>query len=268
VDDKERSLGWLDFPSGRDLSPDGTLLLLDESGEGGGPGYSVYIRKTDGSPATRLGEGGASAFSPDMKWALCIRNLSSNPEMVLYPTSVGEARALPVPGLRVQAADWLPDGRSILVTANEPGHGPRLFVVDVAALKAKAVSPEGYRFARHAVSPDGRRAVVTGPDQRQYLYPLAGGEPQAIPDLTAQDRVEAWTGDGKSIVVHRRGELPVRVYLMDPVSGKKTLWKELMPLDTAGLGDIGGVMVGKDGKSYAYGAGWILSDLYLVQGLK
>jgi Tol biopolymer transport system component len=267
-EDRERSLGWLDFPSGRDLSPDGSLLLFDETGEGGGPGYSVYIRKTDGSPATRLGDGAAGAFSPDLKWALCVRNLSSNPEMVLYPTSVGEPRALPVPGLRVQTADWLPDGKSIVVTANEPGHGPRLFVVDLAGLKAKAISPEGYRFTRHAISPDGRLAVVSGPDQRYYLYPLAGGEPQAIADLVPQDRVESWTGDGKNIVVHRRGELPVRVYLMDPVTGKRSLWKELMPLDTAGLGDIGGVMVGKDGKSYAYGAGWILSDLFLVEGLK
>ena len=41
-----------------------------------------------------------------------------------------------------------------------------------------------------------------------------------------------------------------------------------MPAETAGLADIGGVLLGKDGKSYTYGGGWILSDLFLVEGLK
>ena len=33
------------------------------------------------------------------------------------------------------------------------------------------------------------------------------------------------------------------------------------------MADIGGVLLGKDGKSYTYGGGWILSDLFLVEGL-
>ena len=81
TDEKERDFGWLDFrvrprPVGRRQ-----LLLFDESGEGGGPGYSVYIRKTDGSPATRLGDGVGWAFSPDGRWALAVRGLGTRPEV-------------------------------------------------------------------------------------------------------------------------------------------------------------------------------------------
>ncbi len=36
---------------------DGREVLFNEAGEGGGPKYAVYIRKTDGTPAIRLGEG-------------------------------------------------------------------------------------------------------------------------------------------------------------------------------------------------------------------
>jgi hypothetical protein len=269
TEERERPLGWLDFPSGRDLSRDGTLLLFDESGEGGGAGYSVYIRKTDGSPATRLGEGAAMRLSPDGQWALCIRGVASRPELVMYPTGVGEPRPIPTAAIKVRAvADFMPDGKSVLFTANEEGHGTRLFLVDLSGGKPKAISPEGYRSVRRAVSPDGRFAIVSGPDQRSYLYPIAGGEPQPIAGTTPQDRIDGWTADGKTVVVHRRGELPARVYKVDPFTGQKELWKEILPLDTAGLGDIGGVMLGKDGKSYVYGAGWILSDLYLVEGLK
>jgi len=268
ADEKERDFAWLDFPSGRDLSADSSLLLFDESGEGGGPGYSVYIRKTDGSPATRLGEGSGWGFSADGKWVLAVRGLGTKPEIVLYPTGVGEPRPVRTVGLLIQAVDWMPDAKSILLTASEPGHGSRLFLLDIGGGKPKAISPEGYRSIRHGVSPDGKVAIVTGPDQRFYMYPTAGGEPQAIPGATPQDRIERWTSDGKSLVIHRRGELPSRVYMLDPVTGQKVLWKELMPADKAGLSDIGGVVLGKDGKSYTYGGGWILSDLFLVEGLK
>jgi hypothetical protein len=83
-----------------------------------------------------------------------------------------------------------------------------------------------------------------------------------------QDRIECWTADGRNLIVHRRGELPSKVYKLEVATGRKDLWKELMPLETAGLGDIGGVVLARNGKSYVYGSGWILSDLYLVTGLK
>jgi len=97
---------------------------------------------------------------------------------------------------------------------------------------------------------------------------VAGGEPVPLPGVTVQDRVEGWTSDGKSFFVHRRGELPARIYRQDAETGQKTLWKEAMPLETAGLGDVGGVIVTPDGRSYVYGTGWTLSDLYLVEGIR
>ena len=71
-DDKERELSWLDYSLVTDISPDGQRILITESGEGGGPGYSAYLRKTDGSPAVRLGSGSTEAFSPDGAWAISI----------------------------------------------------------------------------------------------------------------------------------------------------------------------------------------------------
>jgi hypothetical protein len=48
---KERDLSWLDWSVPVDLSADGRTVLFGETGEGGGPKYAVYLRKTDGSPA-------------------------------------------------------------------------------------------------------------------------------------------------------------------------------------------------------------------------
>ena len=62
--EKDRDLSLLDWSLARDLSSDGKLLLFDESGEGGGAHHAIYVRKTDGSPAVRLGDGWAAASHP------------------------------------------------------------------------------------------------------------------------------------------------------------------------------------------------------------
>ena len=48
--------GWT-TPGSVDLSEDGKQILFSEQGVAGGPGYAVYVRGTDGSPAVRLGKG-------------------------------------------------------------------------------------------------------------------------------------------------------------------------------------------------------------------
>lgn len=265
---KERDLSWLDWSLPGDIAADGKTFLFSEAGEGGGAGYSVYVRKTDGSPAVRLGEGSAQALSPDGKWALAIMRVSSEPQIVLYPTGAGETKPLPRQGLATQAVYWLPGGKQILLTASESGHGSRLYLWDLSGGKPRAISPEGYRSFRRAVSPDGKRVAALGPDQRPYLYPLAGGEPSPIPGLTSEDTPLSWSADSRLLYVYRRRELPAKVYRLDVATGHKELWKELMPFDAAGVTAISPPMVTPDGQSYAYAYIRTLSDLYLVEGLK
>ena len=251
------------------FSPDGRTILFNESGEGGGAGYSTYVRKTDGSPAVRLGEGIGRALSPDGKWVLAIVRPASNPQAVLYPTGAGEPRRLPAEGLNVQTgADWLPDGRRVLLTANEPGRGSRLYLQDLSGGKPRAISPEGYRAFGKAVSPDGKTVAVLGPDQRIYLYPVEGGEPAAIPGLSAGESPAGWSVDGRSLYVYRQGELPAKVYLVEVATGRRQLWKMLMPSDSAGVSNITRVCPTPDGTSYAYAYIRTLSDLYLVEGAR
>jgi Tol biopolymer transport system component len=265
---KERDLSWLDWSNANDISNDGKTILFSEAGEGGGAGYSVYARRTDGSPAVRLGEGSAQALSPDGRWALAITHISTDPQIVLYPTGAGEAKALPREGVVAQAARWLPDGKQILMTASEPGRGSRLYVRDIPGGKPRAISPEGYRSFPRTVSPDGKLVAALGPDQRLYLYPVAGGEPSPIPGVTAEDTPIGWSAGGSSLYVYRRRELPAKVYRLDIATGHKELWRELMPPDPAGVLNISLPLVTPDGKVYVYRYIRTLSDLYLVEGLK
>ncbi len=268
-EEKEREFSWLDFSSARDLSADGTTLLFAEPGEGGGPGSSAYLRKMDGSPAVRLGEGTAWGLSPDGNWAISIiRPDSDRRQMVVVPTGVGEPKIIPRDGLTVLEAAWLPDGKRILFSATEPGRGVRLYVRDLAGGKPRALTPEGYSLFPRTVSPDGKLVAVRGPDRRLYLYPVEGGEPTALVGLTSDDRPVGFTPDGRFLYVFRLGEVPAKVYRYGVASGRKELWKELMPADAAGLNTINRVVVTPDGRAYAYSYIRNLSNLYLVEGLK
>jgi eukaryotic-like serine/threonine-protein kinase len=263
---KERDLSWLDWSVPADLSPDGRVVLFLEAGEGGGPKYAVYSRKTDGSPAVRLGDGTGLALSPDGNWVLARPNITPSP-LVLLPMRVGEMKPLKDDGLNHIRGAWLPDGKRIVFTANEPGHALRIYVESLEDGKARAISPEG-AGPRLVVSRNGEFVTGTSSDRKIYVYPVAGGEPRAVTGAEQDEIPAAWSADNRSLFVFRTGEVPARVIQIDMASGRRTLWKTIQPADAAGISTIGGLIITPDAKTYIYSYVRSLSDLYLVEGLK
>ena len=107
-----------------------------------------------------------------------------------------------------------------------------------------------------------------GPDQKGYLYPMAGGEPRVIPGLNPASSPSLSAATAKSLYIYQPGELPARVDRLDLQTGKRTLWKELMPSDPAGVETIGPILMTPDAKTCVFGYHRMLADLYLVEGLK
>jgi Tol biopolymer transport system component len=266
---KERDLSWLDWSAAFDLSSDGKTLLFAETGEGSGPRYSCFVRGTDGAPPVRLGDGVAMSLSPDARWVTANTPREEHPKLWLYPTGAGDKKLLPTGDLQVESSgDWLHDGKRIVFTASEPGHGSRLFLIDTTGGNPRALTPEGYRLAPRTVSPDDRRVAVIGPDRKRYLYPLEGGEPQPIPGLVPEETPAGWTGDGRYLYIFRRRDVPARVSKLDVATGRKEFWREFMPADGAGIQDIAPIIPTPSGEAYVYGYSRTLSDMYVVEGLK
>jgi eukaryotic-like serine/threonine-protein kinase len=264
---KERDLSWFDYSYPSDVSPDGKTLLFTEAGEGGGPNYSVYQRKIGEISAVRLGDGLAISVSPDGKWV--IASPPTTPaQLVLLPTGAGEAKPLTHDSINHSRARWLPDGRRFLFSGKEPGHAARIYLQNSADAKPVPISPEGIDPLVLVLSPDGQQVVGVGPDEKAYFYPVAGGEPKAVPGIEVGEQPIQWSDDAKAIYFYKPGDLPAKVYRLDLATGHKTLWKELMPSDSAGVSRIGPILITPDGKSCLYGYHRILSDLYLVEGLK
>jgi eukaryotic-like serine/threonine-protein kinase len=272
---KERDLSWLDYSYPADLSKDGKTFLFDEEGVGGGVQYgnsqeltyAVYIRNTDGSPAVRLGEGIADALSPDQKWVI-VQTPGSPEQLRLLPTGAGETQSITNDSINHQWARWFPDGKRFAFSGNEPGRGVRLYVQDTSGGKPTPISPEGVDATAFAVSPDGQSVVGIGPDEKGYYYPTAGGDPRVVNGLGPGDIPIIWREDSRSIYFYRTGEVPAKVYQLDLSTGKKSVRKEIVPLDTTGVSTIGPIQITPDGSTYVYGFHRTLGDLYLVEGLK
>ena len=272
-ENKERDLSWLDYSYPAEVSADGKTLLFDEEGGGGSLAYSkgftyaVYLRKTDGSPAVLLGEGGAIALSPDGK-SVIAATPGAPAQLKLLPTGAGQPKDLTNDNVNHNWAHWFPDGKRILSSGTEPGKGTRLYVYDLSSGKRDAISPEGVNATSFAISPDSHDVAAIGPDQKGYLYPLAGGEARAIPGFKPGEEPITWSADGRSLYIYQPGELPARVYRLDVQTGQRTLWKQLMPSDPAGVENIGPILITPDAKTCVFGYHRMLADLYLVEGLK
>jgi Tol biopolymer transport system component len=269
-DDREREMSFLDYSFASDISPDAKVLLFDEEGEAGGANYTVFIRKSDRSPVVRLGEGNALAISPDGKWALSMLP-SPNSPFKLLPTGTGDPKALTVEGVSPeQAAAWLPDSRGIVFAGSEPGHNLRLYVQSIDGGKPRPISPEGIVGALpgFAVSLDGRWVAAVGADRKAVLYPLDGGASKPLPGAQEGEFPLRFSPDGKTLYLWKRGDVPARVTRIDVETGKREVWKDLLPLDPSGVERISNVLVTSDAKGYAYCFTRLLSDLFVVEGLK
>jgi eukaryotic-like serine/threonine-protein kinase len=262
---EETELTWMDFSWVSDISDDGRRILFSEQGVAGGPGYAVYLRGTDRSPAVRLGKGMSEYLSPDGRWALAL-DLTQGRLMVL-PTGPGESRTIAPHGIKAYSfASWFPDGKRILFSGFEEGKGQRMYVQGVDGGPPRAVTPEGVAERSDTLSPDGKWVVAQA---RGVLtrFPIDGGEPQPVNGANVQDTPLRWRGDGRVLFV-RQGTLPVQIFALDVATGQRTLLHEIAPRDTVGVNGIGDIRLTPDGKSYAYVYIQNLYSLYQVTGLK
>jgi hypothetical protein len=269
-ENRERDLGWLDGSVLSDLSEDGRTILFAETGEGGGARGGVFLRKTDGSPAVRLGDGGPQALSPDGKWALSLTP-NSPPALELLPTGPGSAKKVPVEGIEPLGATFLLDGR-IAVFHSAPGEPPLMSVVGPEGGRPTIISSPGFSgIGGLAFSPDSRLVAYVTRERQVTVVPIAGGPPRAVPGaiLEPHEYLAQWSTDGRYVLTIKSDDIPARISHLDIETGKKTLWKEVQPADASGLVSLHNFRVTRDGRAYAYSYRRVdSSDLYVVEGLK
>jgi eukaryotic-like serine/threonine-protein kinase len=263
---QERELGWLGWAVLRDVSRDGKKILFEEEADGGGPNYTVFLRDTDGSPPVRIGDGIGLAISPDQKWV--ITKPAKGGVLSVVPTGVGETRQLTHDKISYTSVSYLPDGKQLLASGIEPGHGARDYLIDANSGDAKPITPEGTSNA--LLSPDGHSDAVQAPDGKWGIWSLNGSGLRLIPGLDAKYTATGWTPDSSALYVfesRRRGERSLKFYRANVATGKIEFWRAFGDtLPTGAFPD--GPIFSADGSAYAYIYSQVLSQAYVVKGLK
>ena len=270
TDPKERDLSWLDSADVTDLLPNGESIAFFGWGEASAES-AAYMRRADGSPPVKLGEGEVSTFSPDGKWVLA--NVpGTRPRLVIWPTGAGEPRELNAFGIHQFATPgWMPAGTEIYFAGND-SHDWRMYTQDLSGGTPRAftppisVLPKGYES--HLVSPDGKWAFARDVNGKAWLYPLAGGEPRPVLGLTPRDIWINWSDDGRFGYVCQDDTTHAQVFRIDLATGRRQLLTDLGPSDPAGLTAIVPVRITPDGKFYSYSYNRALSNLFLVSAVK
>ncbi len=267
---KERELTWLDASRLVDLSADGKSLLISEEGEGASQNPAVYVRKTDGSPATLIGEGRGRSLSPDGRWVLTTSATSPH-QLVLLPTGPGSLRPLKFDGVSEGAEGiFFPDGKRLLLQDAPSGQPPQLFVASLEGGNPRPLGPKGFKTPPFGkpISPDGSLVVVVDADGKVFLCPTSGGSMKPVENLEPREFPIQWSPEGRFLYTHRGGELPAKIWRYELAIGRKELFKELSPADPAGVTSIDAILLTPDARSYVYSYAHNLSDLYIVDGLK
>ena len=264
-DKKERDLSWFDGSRIYDISPDGGTILFVELTYGEPRNVAIYLRKTDGSPAVRLGDGNRPALSPDGKWVVCILSDGPKTKLTLLPTGAGEPRTIGVNGMHYERAEWFPDGQRLLIAGNEAGRPLRTFVQELNTNKLTPLTAEGTIATR--VSPDQKYVTVKGGDKLS-VFPIAGGESRVVGDIEPGESVVRWSADGRSLFVSKVAEPSiVKVSRLDLATGRRELWKELRTPDPVGV-NMRDVAMTPDGQSFAYSFQRDITTLFLIGGLR
>jgi len=261
-----RELSWLDGSAPEALSSDGRHVLLSEVLRGAGKSGSIYVRKTDGSDAVRLGDGFGEDLSPDGSWVLSTE-VGPRKHWILLPTGAGSPKTLPTgPFVGRGEANFLPNGRHIVFGGREKDRRARIYVQDIDSGAIRAISPEGVGTTGLA-TPDSRH-VIGWTGGRVSKYAVDESAPIPLTYLDADDRPLQWSPDGSVLYSWRTASWPPVVDRVNASTGQREPWKTIQPADPVGVDSIIRIVVTPDGTSYCHDYVRILSELFIVEGLK
>ncbi|HEV8253913.1 MAG TPA: protein kinase [Vicinamibacteria bacterium] len=260
----EVDLSWSTFSLPMDIANAGDRVLSESLD------YGIYLSGFDRSAPVRLGDGIPTGLSPDGRHVLAI--VPGVPtQLAILPAGAGETHTLPRGALTNHTwAVWVPDGRRIVVSGSEEGHGSRLYLQEVQGGDPRPITGEGVRLAPYlsrVVSPDGRWVAAVGPDQVPTLYPIEGGDPRPLAVLGSDLLPVGWTDRPDVLFARARAFARIcPVFRIDLKSGRRQIWKELGTSDRAGAPWVTNVQVSPDGRRYAYSYGRMDHDLFVISG--
>ena len=261
----EIDLGWMDASRVYDISADGKTIVFVEFAYGEGRNVAIYLRKTDGAQAVKIGYGVRPALSPDSKWIACGFHQANSTVLRILPAGAGEERTLDSHGLQYESAEWFADQKRLLVVASEPGKGVQTFTYALDGdLAPQRITGLGERATKP--SPNGRYAVsVEGNRLRLIAIPPHDESPRDLGEWKPGAQILRWNDQGTALIGGRPIAGGVELFRFDVATRVVTKLREIRyPEDNA---EFVSLVASPGGNWYALSYQKDLGELYLVRGL-
>jgi hypothetical protein len=158
-----------------------------------------------------------------------------------------------------------------VILGQSPGQAPRGWVQGIDGGPPHAFTPPlvGVNISRVAnlpVSPDGTRVAAQGVDSVPTIFRISDGASEPVPGTLAGEAPVQWSDDGRALFVTRSDGQPV-VDRVDLATGRRTRALEIPARDRIGL-RISMVQISPNGKYYVHSYSRLLTDLFVVEGLR
>lgn len=256
----EKGLTWLDNSEVKDISSDGTKVLIHERGDGSDtPAGTIYVANMDGSPGTRLAPGAAREFSPDEKFVLA----EVGSDIILVPTGTGTVKTFKASDkTELTAHGFFPDNKHLLMSSRTGAGLPEFYSMDFSGNKHRL--PIEALDDVVLISPDGD-SILLSRDQALQIYSLSTGKSKPFNGIDSNERPLRWSQDGKWIFVRNISGTPVKVFKVEVSSGKRSLFKEITVSDPAGFVAFTSIVISDDEQAFAYSYRRGLSTLFLIE---
>ncbi len=241
-------------------------LLLSQFGESGGEKGAVYFWDAAAREPVKIADGRGVALSFDGRQALVV-SVTSPIQASIVSTGAGQPRTLNLGAIaKLSWGGWRPDG-SIVLDVVRPGLRSAVYVLSADGRTLAESLPAGMALrGGNLISPDGARIVAVDVDGRPMLCTFGSKSGVPLPGAQVTDEVAAWAPDGRSVFVYGHQSTPARIERLDIITGARSPWKQITPLEPAVTG-LQKVIVLPDG-SVTYGYSRYQSELFLIRGLK
>ncbi|HTL99068.1 MAG TPA: WD40 repeat domain-containing serine/threonine protein kinase, partial [Holophagaceae bacterium] len=274
-DFKEKDLSWNEAASSLDISPDGKDLLLgSEVWDSGSNRHSLYLHRSDGSMPVPLGEAYEAHFMPGGAQVMVLPEEGVD-RLLRVPLGTGASHETrPKEPPRLMTAIPFPDGKRALIQGTGGFKVVQLSDGSAQPLPTGDLMENVSRYLGDSpIAPDGERILLSDVrhkilDPPMTIFSLNGAAPMALPGQEPGDIPLRWSADGRSFFVFNRDGLPASIRSIDVATGKRTLVREIMPTNPAGLAGIRTIAMTPDARHLAYNYTRRLSALYLIEGLK
>jgi serine/threonine protein kinase len=262
---EEKDISWLDASQTNDITRDGKIVLLHERGEAGdNPLGTIYFRKSDGSPAVRLGAGTAITFFPSGDKVL---GTNFPCDLSAIPLGAGQTEKHSFQLSKCIGVDVAENGQELLILELNQN---KLYIGDLKTNQVEELPGANVVFdsvwAAH-FSPDGKRILELSQEGKVKIFQRDGETPIEVPWIQKTEIPFQWTSDGDHVLVTNPSSFPIAVYKLNINNGERQLLVTLKPPDTSGIGSLQMIKFSADEKSYVYSYAQDLSKLYLLRNL-